>query len=108
MSEDLINSNNGQVSLYYLRSFSFSFSAPRRTSDPGSLSRLFSPLPTAVHALILIARRRQPLSSLVDSHRIAPTHAARRSQQLTSFCFFYFCNQTQSPIHAGLELKDQR
>ena len=37
------------------------FSFPRRNSDPGSLSRLFSPLQTtAIHAFIFIARRIQP------------------------------------------------
>ena len=64
---------------YYLPTFSsFSFSFPRRNSGPGSLSRLSSPLPATVRALIFIARRLQPflplstpaLSSLVDSHRI--------------------------------------
>ena len=42
--------------IYYLRSFSFSFSLPRRNLDPGSLSRLFSPL----RAFVFIARRGQP------------------------------------------------
>ena len=40
---------------YYLRSFPFSFSLPRRSSDPGSLNRLFSPLPTTEHAFLFIA-----------------------------------------------------
>ena len=63
---------------------SFSFSLPNRNSDPVvSLSRLFSPLPTTVRASIFIARRLQLFSFLVDSPGIAPTHAARRSQQLT-------------------------
>ena len=42
--------------LFYLRTFPFSFSLPSRSSDPGSLSRLFSPLPTTVHAFFFIAR----------------------------------------------------
>ena len=36
--------------------FTFSLSLPRRKSDSGSLSRLFPPLPTTVHAFVFIAR----------------------------------------------------
>ena len=39
---------------YNFRTFPFSF-VPRRNSDLGSLSRLFSPLPTTVRAYIFIA-----------------------------------------------------
>ena len=42
---------------------------PTRNSDPGSHSRLFSPLPATVRAFIFVARRFQPFSSLVNSHR---------------------------------------
>ena len=58
---------------------------PTRNSDPASHSRLFSPLPATVRAFIFIARRFQPFSSLVDSHRSVPTHPARRSEQLNPF-----------------------
>ena len=47
-------------------------------------SNLFFPVPRHVYgtcAFVFIARRLSAFSSLVDSHRIAPTHAARRSQQ---------------------------
>ena len=46
-------------SISYVRTFSFSFSLPRRNSYPGSLRRLSSPLPTKVRAFILVARRLQ-------------------------------------------------
>ena len=79
--------------IYYLCIFSFSFSLPRRNSDPGSLSRLFSPLPTMLRAFILIAIRHQPfLPSLTNIELIAPTDTVinRRSQQLIPL-IFYFC-----------------
>ena len=55
--------------------------APSRNSDPGSHSRLFSPLPTTMRAFHFSREKTSALSSLVDSRRITPTHA-RRSQQL--------------------------
>ena len=67
---------------------------PSSISDPGSHSRPSCPLPTTVHAFIFIAKTIQHFLSLVDSRRIAdssriePTHAARRSQQLTLFLDF--------------------
>ena len=67
-----------------LRMFSFSFSLPRRSSDSGSLSRFCSPVPTAEHAFIFIARRRQPFLPPCDSRRIVLTHAIQRSRQLVS------------------------
>ena len=54
----------------YLRTFSFSFSLTRRTSDPRSINRLFFPLPTTAHAFILIARKKLhflPTSTRVES-----------------------------------------
>ena len=39
---------------------SFSFSLSRYNSNPGSLKRLFSPLPTTVRAFVFIARLLQP------------------------------------------------
>ena len=55
-------------------------------SDPGSSS----PLPTTVRAFIHIVRNSQHFS-LVDSRRIVPADAARRSQQLVDpFVFFHF------------------
>ena len=39
--------------IYYLRAFSFSFSLPRRNSDPGPLSRLSSPSPLRYMPLVL-------------------------------------------------------
>ena len=69
----------------------FSF-PPSRNSDPGSHSRLFSPLPTSVRALHFYPEKTLALSSLVDSRRIVLTHA-RRSQQLI---LFHFCKQIQN------------
>ena len=68
-------------------SFSFSLSVPfiifallvllppGRNSDPGSHSRLFSPLSTAVHALHVYREKRSAIASLVYSRQIVPTHA---------------------------------
>ena len=50
--------------------FSFSFSLPSRNSDPGLLSRLFSPLPNYDTRLHFYRDSTPALSSLVDSHRI--------------------------------------
>ena len=49
-----------------------------RNSDPGSKSRLFSPLhTTTVHALHFNCEKTHSApSALIDSRRIAPTHAA--------------------------------
>ena len=63
---------------------------PSRSSDPGSHSRLFFPLPTRVRALHFYRENISALSSLVDSRRIVPTHA-RPSQQLIPF--FIFANK---------------
>ena len=52
----------------YLHTIYFACSLPSCNPDPGLLSRLFSPLPTAARAFIFIAKRRQPL--LPSSTRI--------------------------------------
>ena len=44
---------------------------PTRNSDPGSYSRLFSPLPTTARALHLHREKGSAGSPLVDSRRIA-------------------------------------
>ena len=64
---------------------------PSRNSDPGSHSRLFSPLFS-----YLYREKTSALSCLVDSRRIACTHT-RRSQQLTPF---FFVNKFKSH-HGG-------
>ena len=48
---------------------------PSRNSDPGSHSRLFSPLTHYGPCLAFFFREMSALSSLFDSDRIAPTHA---------------------------------
>ena len=77
----------------HLLSSPFFLVPPSRNWDPGSQSRLFPPLPTTVRALNLYREDSPALSSLVDSCRIAPTHA-RRSRQLVS----YFCMERESTI----------
>ena len=59
----------------------FLYLPPSRNSDPGSHSRLFSPLPTTVRALHFYREKISAVFSLVDSRRTVLTHA-RRSQQL--------------------------
>ena len=77
--------------------FALLFSLPTsRNSGQGSYSRPFSPLPTTVRALHFYSEKTSALSSLVGSCRIAPTRAARRSQQL-SFLF----SQINSKSHHG-------
>ena len=56
--------------------FSFPFALPTRSSDPASLSRLFSPVPTTVRALVFFPRRLQsflPSSSRIESRTIQLT-----------------------------------
>ena len=60
-----------------------------RNSDPGSRSRLFSPLPAMVRALQFYREKISGLSCLIDSRRIVPTHATRSKQFILSF----FCSQ---------------
>ena len=54
-----------------------------RISDPGSLSRLFSPLPTTSYGVRLHFYRENTsaLSPLVDSHRGVPVSSNGRNQQ---------------------------
>ena len=49
----------------------FLLSLPRRNSDPGSRSMIFSSLPTTVRAFSFIATRLQPFLLSSGSHRIA-------------------------------------
>ena len=70
------------------------FSLPRRSSDSGSLSRLFSPLQTtAIHAFIFIAQKFPAISFLVNAYRIASTHAAP-SSSVTFALFSHPTNHT--------------
>ena len=67
------------------------FVPPSRNSDPGSHSRLFSPVThTAVRALHFNREKVPALSPLVDSRRIVLTHA-RRSQRLILSVKYIFC-----------------
>ena len=58
---------------------------PRRRSDPGSHSRLFSPFSTTVRALNFYRETIFDPFSLVDSRRIVPTHAKRSQQLILSY-----------------------
>ena len=73
---------------FHLLYLPFFFSLPTsRSSDPGSHSRLFSPLPTAIRALPFLSREHFS-SSLVGLRRTVLTHASRRrSQQLLLILF---------------------
>ena len=59
---------------HLLSSFPFSLPAINsRNSDPGSLSRLFPPLPATVRALHFYREKISAISSLDDSRRIEPS-----------------------------------
>ena len=62
---------------------------PSSNSDPGSHSRLFSPLPTTVRALHFYREKISELSSLVDSRRIVP-YPRYTLSALDAFFFFFF------------------
>ena len=83
------------VFLSHLLSSPFLSPSPSRNSDPGTHSRLLSPLSTTVRALHFHRENTSALSSLVYSRRIAATHA-RRSQQLIPF-FIFARDFTNSP-----------
>ena len=72
--------------IHHLSLFSLS---PRRNSNPRSHSRLFPTLPPTVRAFNFCREKASALSSFVDSRRIAPTHARRRTQFLTPFFFIF-------------------
>ena len=73
---------------------------PSRNSDPGTHSRLFSPLPTTVRALHCYREKISALSSLVNLRRTVLTHAInRRSQQL--LVLFLFFSKINSKSHHG-------
>jgi hypothetical protein len=57
--------------------YQYSSSLPINSSnsDPGSLSRLFSPLPTTVRAFSFYRAEGSAFPLLVDLHRILPIHA---------------------------------
>ena len=44
------------------------------TQTSGSLSRLFSPLPTTAHSSFCFCEEIPAVSSLLDSHRVTPAH----------------------------------
>ena len=88
--------------LHLLSSLPLSLPSPWRRSDPGSPSRLFSTPPHYDTAFVFIASKTPAHSSLVDSHRPAPTHAAKRSQQVIPFRFEMFCKLTQKSDPRGI------
>ena len=74
----------------------------RRSSDSGSLCRLFSPLQTtAIHAFIFIARRFQLFLP-------SSTHIELRLPTLLSAVdssFFFFANKLKSPTNDACEIR---
>ena len=83
-----------------------------RNVDPGPLSRLFSPRPDCDTRLLFCQEQTSALYSLIDSHRIAPTHAATaavsRSQQFFSFDVFSIsANRLESPTQVIFEPQHQ-
>ena len=81
---------------------------PSSNSDPGSHSGPSSPLPTTVHASILVARRIE--YSLPSSTRVElyPPTLLGGSQQLIFFLFCISANKKSNIPTVGIELKDQR
>lgn len=70
--------------IYCRRTFYLSFFVLSRNSDPGSLSRLFTPLPTTVRDFTFFAARLEHFSSFVDWNRIAlPLTICANDQQTT-------------------------
>ena len=84
-------------SFHYLRTFPFSFSLPRRNSDPGSLRRLFPPLPTTVRALLSIAGRFQLFLPSPTRVELCLRHAARHSQCTVDSHYFFIIFSTIAP-----------
>ena len=94
---------------YYLRILFFSSSpcvsySSRRNSDPGSLNRLFSLLPTMVRAFVFIARRLQPFIPLSTSIEVCvPTRSQVLSAVSSSFDFLFLQTSKKNPNHVGFE-----
>ena len=99
--------------------FSFCFPLRRRNSDPGSLSRLFFPLPIAEVALYFFARRLQlflPASPRVELLRVhlrssllTPRTRVRRAcccSQETRGCHGHLKHEGGSPTDSRLERQD--
>ena len=70
--------------LYCRPNLSFSISLPRRNSDPGSLRRLFSPLPTTVGDFVFTAKK----SSYFFPRWLASSFAYLHSPALSAVDFF--------------------
>ena len=88
--------------------FILSFSRPRCSSDPGSLSRIILPPRHYATRFRFYRKNGAGRFSLVDTHRIAPTHAAflYRLSAVVSFGFL-FSNKLQSHTHVGFALQNQ-
>ena len=89
----------------FLRTLSFSFSLVDVTRIQGDLSRPFPPAPLR-YVTSFLSRETSARSSHVDSHRIGPTHAAMRSQQLIPV-YFLFLEVNSSPTYVGFEPQNQ-
>ena len=85
----------------FLRTLHLSLSVPRRSSDLGSLIRLFS---TPSPRDFFHRDKASALSSIVDSHQITPTQPAnsRRSQQLVALFFLIFASKPKKSGPRGV------
>ena len=90
-----------------LRTFPFHFTLPRPKSHPGATKQVLFPPPHYGPCLHFYHDKTLSLSSLVDSHRIAPTPAARRSQQLIPLILYFRQINSKSPTHVTFELQNQ-
>ena len=84
---------------------------PSSNSDQGSNRGPSSSLPTSARAFIFYRKNKSAFSSLVDSRRIVPTHAAGRSQQqLIPFSSFEILQIIVKShiLLVGIELKNKQ
>ena len=76
------------------------------TQIPGVTKHALLPPPHYGTRLRFYREETPAISSHVDSHRIAPTHAARRSQQLL-LLFFYMGYKLKNPAYVGFEIQNE-
>ena len=85
---------------YYYPRLTLALPLSSSNSGPGSLSRLFFPLPTTVSAFIFYLENDSAFSSFVDLRRIVPTHATvyrDAHQSILLLCFIF----KKSKYHHG-------
>lgn len=85
--------------IFFLRALSFSLSFSLDVTQIHCHSAGVLPPPHRRTRLLFHRDKTPALSFFVDSHRTAPTHAVRRSQQLIPFSVFFFRKKVKSPTH---------